>query len=330
MMRHFALSLFLVHAFALKAQFHPPAGESGTSAMHTDSSAFVAWATSCTVLRGPQQIGVPDSEPVTSGSDSAAIGKAGTSGVVSLGDGGSAVLGFEQAIVNGEGWDFAVFENSFDPRFLELAFVEVSSDGIYYARFPATCLYDSTHSIGSFDLSDARMYNNLAGKYRVLYGVPFDLEELADDPGINVNWIKFVRIVDAVGTNQSDLCSRDQYGNPVLDPFPTPFASGGFDLDAVGVIHSSDPNSLQGEDFSDVVLYPQPAQNDFYIKFSSGIISTEDIQFIDLSGRVVSSITIENLQHNLFRADVRRVSPGMYLLKATLSGAEFTRKFVVR
>jgi len=329
-MRHFTLLLLLVHTFALKAQFHPPAGEVGTSAMHTDSSAFVGWASTCVVTRGPQQIGVVGSEPASSGSDSAALGKAGTGGVVSLGDGGYAVLGFDQAIVNGEGWDFAVFENSFDPQFLELAFVEVSSDGIYYARFPATCLYDSSVSIGPFDYSDARMFNNLAGKYRVLYGVPFDLEELADDPGIDLNWIKFVRIVDAIGTNQSDLCSRDQYGNPVLDPFPTPFASGGFDLDAVGVINSTDPNSLKGIDLTDLVIYPQPAQDDFFIKCSSGKLSPEDIQFIDLSGRVVSSITIESLQDNIFRADVRRVLPGMYLLKATLPGAEFTRKFVVR
>jgi hypothetical protein len=328
-MRLILILLLLVHAFCLDAQFHPPAGESGTSAMHADSSAFVAWASSCIVARGPQQIGIPGSEAVSSGNDTSAIGKAGTAGVVSLGDGGSAVLGFEQAIVNGDGWDFAVFENSFDPRFLELAFVEVSSDGIYYARFPATCLYDSTHSIGSFDLSDAPMYNNLAGKYRVMFGVPFDLEELAFDQGIDINWIKFVRVVDVIGTNQTGFCSRDQYGNPVLDPFPTPFASGGFDLDAVGVIHSSDPNGMEESKNFDVILYPHPAGEFIKIKLNQPLELLGNLVFTDISGRNVTGIHIEKMTETELVADLSQFLPGIYLMRAGLNGQVFTRKFVV-
>ena len=32
--------------------------------------------------------------------------------------------------------------------------------------------------------------------------------------------------------------SYDSQGNIINDPFPTPFETGGFDLDAIGVIHS--------------------------------------------------------------------------------------------
>ena len=40
-----------------------------------------------------------------------AIGAPGN-GIVSLGDGGEAILSFERFIENGPGWDFAIFENS--------------------------------------------------------------------------------------------------------------------------------------------------------------------------------------------------------------------------
>ncbi|MEZ4549679.1 MAG: hypothetical protein R2874_04140 [Desulfobacterales bacterium] len=53
----------------------------------------------------------------------------GSSFDVVLGRGGSIILTFDPPVENGEGWDFAVFENSFNDFNLELAFVEVSSNG---------------------------------------------------------------------------------------------------------------------------------------------------------------------------------------------------------
>ena len=59
---------------------------------------------------------------------SQAFGPAGTdtTAVVVLGNAGTITLTFGSAITDGDGWDFAVFENSF---------VEVSSDGTHFARF---------------------------------------------------------------------------------------------------------------------------------------------------------------------------------------------------
>ena len=51
-----------------------------------------------------------------------AIGAPGN-GVVSLGDGGYALLTFEKPIKNGID-DFAIFENSFSDTFLELGLVD--------------------------------------------------------------------------------------------------------------------------------------------------------------------------------------------------------------
>ena len=63
-----------------------------------------------------------------------------TSDVVVLGEDkdnpGSIVMTFDAPIRNGDGYDFVVFENSLDNTFLELAFVEVSTDGEHFVRFP--------------------------------------------------------------------------------------------------------------------------------------------------------------------------------------------------
>lgn len=103
------------------AQFSPPEGQVGSTALYKDSSVFVAWANSCSVIRGLQDISNSTLGYTNVGDSSFAIGMAGVNGVVSLGDGGSAVLQFNSPITDEAGADFAVFENSFDGQFLELA-----------------------------------------------------------------------------------------------------------------------------------------------------------------------------------------------------------------
>src|SRR5690554_7902133 len=87
------------------------------------------------------------------------------------------------------GLDFAVFENGFSQSFLELAPVEVSSDGINYVRFTSHSLTQTDTTIGVFGALDATHLYNLAGKYKGGFGTPFDLEELKDSANLNVNKI---------------------------------------------------------------------------------------------------------------------------------------------
>src|ERR1700739_3119800 len=144
------LFLFLFLSQIIFEQFAPPAGQAGTTAMYKDSTAFIAWANFCVVQRGLQDISNPSGPKATVGDSSSAIGIADNS-VVSLGDGGIAICIFQQPIVNAPGFDFAIFENSFDGNYLELAFVEVSSDGINFFRFPATSNTQDTLQTGSFN-----------------------------------------------------------------------------------------------------------------------------------------------------------------------------------
>jgi len=241
---HFLVIAFYIFTTLTFAQSYPPqAGFQGTTAIHRNDPIFIAWATGCSVIRGPIKITDPDSL-VSFGVPENAVGSMAGSGnlnVVSLGDGGSATLTFANPIKNGPGPDFAVFENGFqsggpEEAFLELAFVEVSSDGQIFVRFPAVNEY-TTPQLGGFATMNARYLHNLAGKYTANYGTPFDLDDLIDNPQINVDSITHIRIVDVIGNIDPQYATYDSQGNPVNDPWPTPFYQGGFDLGGVGVIN---------------------------------------------------------------------------------------------
>lgn len=260
-LKHFFAVVFLLLCGNATAQYAPAAGQIGSTAIYKDSSIFIDWATTCEVVRGPQNISNISLGYASVGDSSMALGIAGSNGVVSLGDGGYATLQFTQPIANGPGYDFAVFENGFSGSFLELAFVEVSSDGINFFRFPAHSLTNANVQTGPFDTTDATKINNLAGKYRALYGTPFDLAEVANQQGLDIEHVTHVRIVDVIGTIQPMYGSVDTAGNVVNDPWPTAFASGGFDLDAVGVIHSA-PSSIPEMYSSSFSVFPNPSSNE--------------------------------------------------------------------
>jgi hypothetical protein len=139
---------------------------------------------------------------------------------------------FDKPITNGTGYDFAVFENAYSDTFLELGYVDVSSNGADFFRFPNYSLTPS--AVNAFGSIDPTNIDGLAGKYRQEYGTPFDLEQLVGvSPLLEVNNVRFVRIQDIVG----DGTSFDSAGHVIYDPYGTT-GSGGFDLDAVGVIHA--------------------------------------------------------------------------------------------
>ena len=165
-------------------------------------------------------------------------------------DPGRITLTFGAAIRNGPGADVAVFENGIieappSVMFAELAYVEVSSDGTHFARFPSVSLtgpLPPPHpEEGSQSALDVTNVHNLAGKHTNAddssWGTPFDLDDLADDPlviagTVDLRKIQHVRIVDIPGSGY--FLDGDE--NPIYDPWWT-FATGGFDLDAVGVLN---------------------------------------------------------------------------------------------
>lgn len=154
--------------------------------------------------------------------------------VLSLGEGGSVTVALPWLLADGPGDDFAVFENAVPDDFIELAFVEVSSDGISFARFDAISLTASP--VTSYGRVDARLLDGLAGPAPLGVGVTFDLARLAHHPAVvdgrvDPDAIAFVRLVDIIG----DGSARDSLGLSIFDPFPVS-GSGGFDLESIAVL----------------------------------------------------------------------------------------------
>ncbi|MBN9286007.1 MULTISPECIES: T9SS type A sorting domain-containing protein [unclassified Flavobacterium] len=306
----------------LNAQsYAPAAGVAGTTAIPGSSSQFVGWATGATVVRGPQNITNPTGPLATVGTADDATGPANGSAIVSLGDGGSAVMTFATPIANGPGFDFAVFENSFSDTFLELAFVEVSSDGINFFRFPSHSETQTTTQIGGFGNLDCRYINNLAGKYRANFGTPFDLSDIPNDPLLNKDRITHVKVIDVIGTIDPVYATHDSHGNIINEPYATPFASGGFDLDAVGVINQS---TLGIHDFDTTAfrMYPNPASDVVYLESDEATT----VVIYDLYGRVVKSLNKGN--HN--QIPVSGLASGTYMIEVATTGRKEIKKLIIR
>ena len=203
---------------------------------------------------------------------------------------GEITLSFGQPIRDCNGYDFVVFENGLvsvcntlggsvaGQMFAELGYVEVSSDGSHFVRFPSVSLTPGLVGMyGTIEISDVY---NLAGKHPnaegVCTGTPFDLSEIADDPNVvsglvDINNINYVRIVDVPGSGDfEDEAVKhiepnswpfwDFYANrhPIYDAWLT-FGSGGVDLEAIGVLeeqnYPADINLDGVVDMFDFVLF---------------------------------------------------------------------------
>lgn len=169
-------------------------------------------------------------------------------GFVGIDSPGQITLSFANGISMSGGADFVVFENSSGSQtnaFIELAYVEVSTNGVDFARFSST--YLNTTPTGAFTTLDPTNIDNLAGKHVNAggnsWGTPFALGDLANDPlvlsgAVDLSQIWYVRLIDIPGTG----AFKDSHGNPIYDPTPTN-GSSGFDLEAVGVIHQVVPET---------------------------------------------------------------------------------------
>lgn len=169
-----------------------------------------------------------------------------TYGFIGIDAPGSITFFYETGIYNGTGADLAVRENGFASGpapgfFAELAYVEVSSNGTDFARFPSISLNTTRVSTsGTFQLYDMTNVYNLAGKHASNLATPFDLQDLATDSmvlggTVNLNDIRYVRLVDVVGNPESSgpAGALDSLGNRILDNWTT-YDSGGFDISIVG------------------------------------------------------------------------------------------------
>jgi len=174
-------------------------------------------------------------------------------------------------IHNGRGYDFAVFENTFlsqvttekgslqGQMLAELAYVEISTNGRDFARFP--CVSLTSGPVGAYGTIETSDLHNLAGKHPnaggTCTGTPFDLQDLADHPlvvsgAVDLNDIRYVRLVDVPGRGTCydeattvtapgtwPKWARYSANHPIYDMWPS-WGSGGFDLEAIGVLYEQE------------------------------------------------------------------------------------------
>ncbi len=202
--------------------YAPAAGQPGSTAIHRSDPRFTTWASRVTHY----QVGtgcLPQWQDTSKAPGPATDDPA---HITCLGAGGTITLAFPAYIKNGPGPDFAIFENSFLDEFIEHAWLEVSRDGINFVRFPNHSLTDSP--VGSFDLMDPTNVAGLGCKYRQPFGEPYDLAD------VGLDFVSHVRLVDVIGNGTA----RDSDNRIIYDPWPNA-QSAGFDLDAIGVIHTA-------------------------------------------------------------------------------------------
>lgn len=146
---------------------------------------------------------------------------AGSLDVVSLGNGGWVVVGFEgNGIEDGPGVDFVVFENAFEAAgniFAEVATVEVSDDGATWHTFPCEATeapWGSCAGVAPVYLTAADVAPDGTFDPATAGGDGFDLAD------VGVARARWVRITD-----RADLTGFE----------------GVFDLDAVGIVNAACP-----------------------------------------------------------------------------------------
>jgi hypothetical protein len=306
MLRSIFISLIICFNIQINAQYAPAVGQVGSTAISKDSSIIHNWAIACNVKRGWINIADTSLGKASNGITDNAFGVADNS-TISLGDGGIATLNFIYPIIDGPSWDFVVFENAFDDFYLELAFVEVSSDGENFFRFPAHSLTQTDSQVSGFGQLNTSKINNLAGKYKGGYGTPFDLSELPSYSALNIQHITHIRIIDVVGSIDTTYGTTDTAGNMINDPFPTPFASSGFDLDAVGVIHQTIGINTFNPSKKSIRLYPNPTNN--YLN-----IETKEIGTIEIYSQLGEFVLQEKINYPKTRINVSNLLSGVYIV----------------
>ena len=101
--------------------------------------------------------------------------------------------------------------------------------------------------------------------------------------------------------------TNDSYGNRINEPFSTPYETGGFDLDAVGVIHQL--VSIEQQEKPQISVYPNPVKD--------GKIQIKSNQFIQnlvifsSSGQLLKKEVIDAFDSYL----ELNLSPGIYSIQ---------------
>ncbi|MDR9398549.1 MAG: T9SS type A sorting domain-containing protein, partial [Salibacter sp.] len=126
-----------------------------------------------------------------------------------------------------------------------------------------------------------------------------------------------IRVLDVVGSIDQAYGSTDTAGNIINDPYPTGFAAGGFDLDAVAILNES----LVGRESvlakPKTFIYPNPAAEFISVKDLTGMFKV-----FNTHGQAVLKGN-----YNGGKINLNELAPGVYFIEF-YQGKKQTFRFV--
>jgi hypothetical protein len=205
-------------------------------AIPSNSSRFLEWANNISPLASGLTHFAPRGSTTISLTGFNSLGDLDDTQIGNGESAGFLTVTFPHGISNESGPDFAVFENGFtfgspNGLFADLAYVEVSTNGIDFVRFPNLSLNTApVQGSGAFAGYDMSNVWNLAGKHAQGFGTPFNLDDLLTNAlvlsgQVDLNNIQYIKLVDIPGNG----AFKDSFGNSILDNWLTT-GSGGFDF----------------------------------------------------------------------------------------------------
>ena len=243
---------------------------------------------------------------------------------VSLGFGGSIVLGFDQPLCNKEGIDLNLVEISYgNPSFYdypEQAEFFVSQDGISWV------------SLGTTDPHDPEL------------GCGAKIDKAFDIEPSGFAWIKYVKVVDVTDPFAK---RRDTNTCGELSSFAFNNAADGFDLDAVERIRTLVPSNNTARSkqengisminidaaHSKALLFPNPVSNHLVIDLSEEVemvITSDDLTFeiVDMNGNILMK-SIDSIDDTwTIKHDVTTLNNGLYVARITSGNVRRHYKFL--
>jgi hypothetical protein len=189
----------------------------------------------CTGFGQSGMPGIVEGPPVGGGTGN------GSTDVVSLGSGGSIVVSFApNAIVDGPGPDFIVFENPFwiggnmDTPYAEPGEISVSDDGVNWTAFPCAPTLDPQASDGT---GVAPPYPATCGGWQIVYSAP-DNGISPVDPSVAGGLALDLAAIGVTHAQYVKIVDQTREACPEAGPKPD---TNGFDLDAIAIVNAELP-----------------------------------------------------------------------------------------
>ena len=134
---------------------------------------------------------------------------------------------------------------------------------------------------------------------------------------LDKNRVTHIRIVDVVGCIKPEYATYDAEGHIVNDPWPTAFASSGFDLDAVGVIHDLAHSDVPENGEEVISLYPNPVKDRLTVQAEN----LQSIEVFNLVGQLV-------MMSDQPIVDMNGLNQGVYFVRVRADGMIVTKRVV--